>query len=185
MVCVHSENSVLIKLLSWGFYWRCEGFQISVIYLLCCLLLCVMNKFFHCCNWEFCKYRKRSEPNSATETLEENFILQGLPYSIIWIQILCNVYSGNTVLISVGVIQDCKESSTKLNLFLEMTSLKLLSGISRITLLWLQLMFQVKIIVYTKVWWRAEINRIPGSVCDRKTEIKILKADKQYTTCLH
>lgn len=137
-----------------------------------CVLLCVHDKFFHHCHWEICKYRKRSELNSAMETLEENFILQVLLYSNIWTETLCNVYSGNTVLISIGVMHHCKQSCTKINLFLEMTSSNLLSGMSGITLLWLQLTFQVKIIVYTKVWWRAEINRIPDSLCDiyRKTQ---------------
>lgn len=125
-----------------------------------------VNKFFHC--WEFFKYRKRNESFSAMETLEENFVLQILPYSNIWIEILCSGYSGNTVLISVGVMQDCKLSWTKVNLFLEMTCSKLLSGMWGITLLWLQLMFQVKIIVYTKVWWRAEIKLQTG--CDRKMQ---------------
>lgn len=148
--------------------------------------VCTWINSSDCCHWEFCKYRKRSEPNSAMETLEENFILQVLPYSNIWIEILCSVYSGNTVLISVGVMQDCKQSCTKINLFLEMTSSKLLSGMSGIALLWLQLMFQVKIIVYTKVWWRAEINKIPDSVCmwQKNTKRKIIKTDKQCATCL-
>jgi len=35
---------------------------------------------------------------------------------------LCNGYSVNTVLISVGVMQDCKQPHTKINLILEMTS---------------------------------------------------------------
>lgn len=120
------------------------------------------------------------------ETLEENFILQVLPYSNIWIETLCNVYSGSTVLISVGVMQHCKQSCPKINLFLEMTSSNSLSGMSGITLLWVQLMFQMKIIVYTKVWWRAEINRIPNSVCDiqKNTKRKKLKTDKWCTTCL-
>lgn len=146
-----------------------------------------MTKFFHDCHWEICKYRKRSEPNSAMETLEQNFILQVLPYSNIWIETLCNVYSGSTVLISVGVMQHCKQSCTKIHLFLEMTSSNLLSGMSGITLLWVQLTFQVKIIVSTEMWWRGEINRIPDSVCDtyrKNTKRKIVKTDKLCATYL-
>lgn len=119
------------------------------------------------------------------ETLENNFILQVLPYSNIWIETLCNVYSGSTVLISVGVMQHCKQSCTKINLFLEMTSSNLLSGMSGITLLWVQLTFQVKIIVYTKVWG-AEINRIPDCLwhIQKNTKRKIVKTDKWCATCL-
>lgn len=151
----------------------------------CCVY---MTKFFYHCPWEICKYRKRSRPNSSMETLEENFILQVLPYSNIWIETLCNVYSGSTVLISVDVMQHCKQSCTKTNLFLEMTSSDLLSGMSGITLLWVQLTFQVKIIVYTEVCRRAEINRIPDSVClwhiQKNTKRKTVKTDKWCAMCL-
>lgn len=148
-----------------------------------------MTKFFHHCHWEICKHTKRSEPNSAMEALEENFILQVLPYSNIWIETLCNVYSGSTVLISVGVMQHCKPSCTKILLCLEMTSSNLLSGMSGIALLWVQLMFQVKIIVCTEMWRRAEINRIPDSLClwhiqKKNTKRKIVKTDKWCATCL-
>lgn len=56
------------------------------------------------------------------EALEDNFNRLVLPYPNICVEMLYNVYSGNTVSISIGVMQDLKQSCTKINSFLETTS---------------------------------------------------------------
>lgn len=198
-VCGHSEISMLLRLHSWGFHQTGKGFHIYFTFN-CWKKACwcvkvisgiifysvYMNKFFHCCHWEFCKYRKSSETHSAMETLEDNYNGLVHPYPNICKELLYNVHSGNTVSTSIGVMQGLKQSCTKINSFMETTSSNTISGMAGIILLWLQSIFEVEIIVYTKVWWGAEINKIPEPVCmwQRSTKTKTIKTEKQQAICL-